>query len=512
MTARSPSPRSGVKNLLGISVVATCLLLVSGCTSKQSYVDRGNRLLEAGKYADASIQYRKAIQKDPQFGEAHYRLGLVSDGLYDWYFNTKRMAEAENLLKTKVNNNPKEADYILQLALHYNRLQKAAEMNSTLKEILDNPKDFPKGRLQVGDFYMKGRYFPEAIRCYEELARVNPQDRVISQKRITGALLAQGKKEEAFALVEQILKQQPKDDEVRRLRAGLWLEGGKTGNVDKALPELQALSARHPGDASLWFEMGRANQMKGDLETARKQFQEAVNRRKDFVQARYELAALDLNQHRASEALQQSADILSMHPNDPRARLLRAVALIRTGNSVLARSELTQLTKEFPQYSEPRLQLGLLDLSEKKYQEARETFGKISVNDPRRMAAMAATSSSERQFAKAIDLLNDALKQSPDSFMLREQLANTAVAAGQYDLAMAEFRKLLTSAPQSVVLRVSLARVYELKGDHDSSIGLYREAQALSPTNPVPTLSLAGALMQAGRTDEAKAEYQKLLK
>ena len=639
-----------MKNLLGISVVVTCLLVVSGCTTKQGYLAHGNKLFEAGKYADASIQYRKAIQKDPLFGEAHYRLGLVSlkqgdarqayaelsravdllpdnddakeklgdlclnaylldsrhpqklygqitqlagkllaknpnsfvglrlngvlaltdrkpeeaialfrkslqvrpsdpavttvlaqalrqngqaaeaealalgfiaqnkaygpiyDGLYDWYFNTKRMAEAESILKTKVSNNPKQADYLLQLALHYNRLQKAAEMSSVLKEILDNPKDFPNGRLQVGDFYMRARYFPEAIRCYEDLARANPQDKVISQKRITGALLAQGKKEEASGLIEQILKEQPNDDEVRRLRAGLWLEGDKPANVDKALPELQGLLARHPGDASLWFETGRANQLKGDLETARKQYQEAVNRRKDFVQARYELAALDLNQHRASEALQQSADILSLHPNDARARLLRAVALIRTGNPALARSELTQLTKEFPQYSEPRLQMGLLDLSEKKYQEAKETFAKISSNDPRRIAGMAAASSSERQFAKAMELLNDALKQSPDSFLLREQLANTAVAAGQYDLATAEFRKLLAANPQSVLLRMSLAHVYELKGDHDSSITLYREAQALSPKDLAPTFSLGETLIRAGRTDEAKTQYQNLLK
>ena len=46
--------------------------------TKQSYVTGGNELFEAGKYADASINYRKAIQKDPQFGEAHYRLGLVA--------------------------------------------------------------------------------------------------------------------------------------------------------------------------------------------------------------------------------------------------------------------------------------------------------------------------------------------------------------------------------------------------------------------------------------------------
>ena len=64
--------------VLGTWVAIAALLVFSGCKTKQSYLTAGNKLFEAGKYADASINYRKAIQKDPQFGEAHYRLGLVA--------------------------------------------------------------------------------------------------------------------------------------------------------------------------------------------------------------------------------------------------------------------------------------------------------------------------------------------------------------------------------------------------------------------------------------------------
>jgi tetratricopeptide (TPR) repeat protein len=639
-----------MKRALSICIVVASLLSLSGCTTKQSYISKADKLFKVGKYADASINYRKAIQKDPQSGEAYYGLGLSSlkqddakqaytalsravellpgnddakeklgelclsayltdprrpqslykliaqlagkllaknpnsfeglrlkgyvalvdrkpeeaialfrkalqikpsdpgvttvltqtlrqngqtqeaetlaldliardktygpvyDGLYDWYFSAQQMAEAENILKTKVNNNPKRADYILQLAFHYYRQHQSAEMNSTLKAILDNSEDFPKGRLLVGDLYMSLRMYPEAIRCYEEAARGNPQDHIVFQKRIVAALLPQGKKEKASGIIEQILKEQPKDDQALRQRANLWLESAKPANIDRALREFQALSDQHPEDASLWFAMGLANQLKGDLEMAQKQLQEAVNRRKDFVQARYELAAINLSQHRASEALQQAAEILALRPNDPRARMLRAVALIRTGNQTVARAELTQLTREFPQYSEPKLELGLLDLSDKKYQEARETFAKLGGNDPRGIAGLAATSSSERQFEKAIELLNGALKKSPDSFMLREQLANTATVAGQYDLAIAEFRKLLASSSQSTQLLAGLAGVYEIKGDYDNAIALYREAQALSPKDPASALSLAGALTRAGRTHEAKTQYQNLLK
>src|ERR1700682_4228625 len=62
----------------GSGLLAVVLLACSGCgTSPQTFLDRGNKFAEAGKYDDAIIQYRKALQKSPDLGEAHYRLGLA---------------------------------------------------------------------------------------------------------------------------------------------------------------------------------------------------------------------------------------------------------------------------------------------------------------------------------------------------------------------------------------------------------------------------------------------------
>jgi tetratricopeptide (TPR) repeat protein len=65
-----------MKNHLALCVLVTSLLAATGCATKQGYVAKGNKLFDAGKYAEASLNYRKAIQKDPQYGEAYYRLGL----------------------------------------------------------------------------------------------------------------------------------------------------------------------------------------------------------------------------------------------------------------------------------------------------------------------------------------------------------------------------------------------------------------------------------------------------
>jgi len=57
-----------------------CILsaLAASCSrGTEYYISTGNRFFTAGKLDDASLNYRKAIQKDPQSGEALYRLGLA---------------------------------------------------------------------------------------------------------------------------------------------------------------------------------------------------------------------------------------------------------------------------------------------------------------------------------------------------------------------------------------------------------------------------------------------------
>src|SRR5215467_14200984 len=71
----SPTITAGAMSTLPILLFS---LSQTGCgRGAQYYLDTGNRLYEGGKYADASINYRKSLQKDPRAAESHYRLGLA---------------------------------------------------------------------------------------------------------------------------------------------------------------------------------------------------------------------------------------------------------------------------------------------------------------------------------------------------------------------------------------------------------------------------------------------------
>jgi len=642
-----------MRKLVGVLLVVGCLASLSGCrTSTQGYVDKGNKLFEAGKYSEAAINYRKAIQKDQHNGEAFYRLGLteikeqnsreafdalyravqlvpenftakeqlgslsleyylidphhsqfyydtvkqVSDQLlqknpksfeglrekaylamtdekreesialfrkalevnpsdaivttamiqnlmltgqgkegerlgldliarqktypriynvmYEWYLRENRPADAENILKARVRNNPKEGGGLLELAAHYARSQKPADMQATLQRLLDDPKDFPQARMWVGDFYYKLRNYPEAVHYYEEGARVSQgsdSDKVLYQKRATDALLAAGKGVQASSTVDRIVQENPKDKEALRVQANLMLRSGNPEKINAAERELQNLSAEQPNDASIWLGLGRAEELKGNLDTARARYLEALSKNGKYLQARYAIAEIGLIQKRPDETLQQTGEILKVRPDDPRASLLRAQALARTGNAATARMELIRI-KDFQHNPQAQVELGLLALSENKFQEAEQIFNKLrETGEPQAIAGLARAYASQKQFDKAVGVLNDGLKKSNNSPLLLSQLGSIEALAGKYDASIATFQKLIALRPKSAQDRLQLADVFTLQGNNDGALAAYRESAQLAPADIGIGLELAKALSRAGRIDEARTQYQTVL-
>ena len=460
-----------------------------------------NRIAEGERLAE------QLIQKDKSFGP-------IYDVLYTQYASSNRSADAENILKTKIANNPKDASDLLQLARHYAAAKNSAEVNRTLQRLTSDPKDFPSARLQAGEFYAGLSEWDQAVAQFEEGARANPKEKLAYQKRLTDALLAQGKRTEAAQTVELILKDQPKDDDARRIRATLLLETGKPENIATAVVELQPLVKERPDDGRLRFVLGRAYVAQGNLDAAKPEFQHVIRLRNEEVPSRLALAAIGINQRKPDEALRYIGEILTQDPENDAARILRATALIGAGSYAEARAELTRLLHQNPKSWDIQFEFGMLAIAEKKFIEAERVFrvlyqpGQV---DPRAAEGLVETYSASNRLDRAIQLLGDDLKKSPGSVSIRRLLAVTQARAGKYDLATSEYQRVLEEDPKSVDVRMQAAQVYRLKGDLTNAIAVLEPAAALAPTNPEPIMLLAALHEQAGHTAEARTGYQRVL-
>ncbi len=93
-----------------LSVLVVSIVALSACNaSKQSYLAKGNKFFAAGKYPDAALNYRAAIQKDAAYGEAYYRLGLTAIKL-------QQATDAYNALNRAVRLSPANLDAKSQFA------------------------------------------------------------------------------------------------------------------------------------------------------------------------------------------------------------------------------------------------------------------------------------------------------------------------------------------------------------------------------------------------------------
>lgn len=442
--------------------------------------------------------------------------GPAYDFLYSVYLNAGRTVDAENVLKAKVANNPKQADWIVQLAQYYNRAQKPAETKATLDRLLNNPQDFPKARMAVGDFYMSTRNYPEAIHYYEEGARSLPKgkDRTLYQDNALFALLAEGKKDEAARLADQILRENPQDDTAARLQADIWLDSGKPENLDPALRTFQRLSKQSPNDATLRLHLGRAYRKKGDLESARREFQESVRLNKGLVEARQELGVALLLRGQSREALQQAKEILALRPDYRPGKLLRTESLIRSGDLKTARAELAALAKDSSgQDSQVQFQMALIAYTERRFPEAINTLNALrSTGDARVFVGLSNIYVSQRDFDRAYGVLSEGLKKSSDVSVIHNQMAVIAIFEKQYDRAISELQKVLDTDPKAFQTMRLMADVYEKKKDPAEAIKMYRKAYETAPNDVPSALALAIALARAGKTDEARRQYLSIVK
>src|SRR6266403_93754 len=108
-------------------ILSGILLGVLSCgRSPQAYLEKGNKFAAEQKYQEASIQYRKALQKNSQLGEAVYGLALSELELKNASEGYRLLSRAVELMPDNQEAKVKLADLSLVLFWSDPRRPKAA--------------------------------------------------------------------------------------------------------------------------------------------------------------------------------------------------------------------------------------------------------------------------------------------------------------------------------------------------------------------------------------------------
>ena len=477
------------------------------------------------KETEMSMSLAKALVMDNQMAEAEKILtdllakektyAPAYDLLYLLAIKSNKVDEGESILKSKIENNPPNSQFMIQLAGHYFGAKKRPEMKATLDKLSSNSKDFPFGYREVGNFHAAIGEFDAALKAYTEGMNANPKQKVVYQKKMIEVLYLQRKPAEALRLVDDILKADEKDAEAVAMRAALWLESGQKDQLQAAISDLQSVLAKLPDNFFMRYNLGRALRARGDLDAARIQFQDAIKLRPDYVPPRLALAQMQLQKEEFNAAIQSTNEILAFQPNNPMARLLRASTLVGMKDYTQAKAELEAIIKSNPGFNDAKYQLALVHFHQKEYKKAEEIFRNLMAQNPpdtRGIMGLTEFYMATSQFDAALSIMRGELAKNPDRLDYRAAIANISARAGKYDDAMTELRTVLAKSPNNSDIMLSIGQVCKLKKDENCALEYYRKAAAVNDKDPRAQMFLAMQYDTLGMRAQARPVYTQILK
>src|SRR5512133_1511312 len=107
-----------MKTCRAIFLLLSCVGLLAACGTdvekeKRAALDAGNVYFARQKYAEAIIEYKKAVQLDSRFGEAHYKAALAFDKMGDRPNALHELVLASDLLPQRDDVQLKAGQYLL---------------------------------------------------------------------------------------------------------------------------------------------------------------------------------------------------------------------------------------------------------------------------------------------------------------------------------------------------------------------------------------------------------------
>ncbi len=461
-----------------------------------------------GEAGEAEQIYRRLLDRDKTLGSVYVEL-------FRLYSTEKRNADAENTLKSAIQNLPRDYQFRTLLAGYYYSQQNRAEMTNVLEGIKSHFKDFPDAYLTAGDFYARINDDASALREYQEGQKLDPKRRAEYDKRMVEILIRAGKKEEAYSKVLEMLKANPKDPDARAMQANFMLE---RGDVSTAVNEFQEVVAQKPDNFVARYNLGRAYAATGDYQKAIQQYRESAHERPDFLRPRVALAETEIQTGDFDAALRDAQDTVKLAPNDPAANLVEAVALLRLGQTDDAKRILDALATRYPGFPEVPLELGSLYLSQKDYPAALQHFQKaweLNPADSRSLEGQVETYMAQKQPDQAIALLQRMVAAHPDRADILKQFATLKARNGQYDRALSDFQSLMSkfkeTPRETAQTDAEVGEIYHKKGDDSDAIQWLEKARALQPDS-VRLLSVIAQIYDSmGRTKESQDAYRAVL-
>jgi tetratricopeptide (TPR) repeat protein len=484
-----------------LQLVALSFLLAS-CSRdpsqrKLSYLNSGDAYAAKGKYQEAVIQYRNAIQIDQKYAAAHYHLGRA-------YLALGNPEAAFREFNNAVDLDPGNSDARLSLAsLEISRRQFDAAQ-SAIQAVLKAEPANPHAHSVMAREFLATHNLSSAIGEFEKMLEIDP-GAVSTYISLGATYVAAGRPGDAERAYKEAIKVSPGSPEAEYALGEFYL-------AQHRLPEAETESRKavelDPKGIPPKLFLGRILIAEGHLSDAEKIFAQVKSSSPDDVRAYTQLGMFYSSTGQKEKAVTEFRSLAAAKPNDPEAKLLLIETLLDLNRLEEAAPVLQALVGKSAKEKgkeNPQLQLlyGRVLSSQGKYAEAAAILQKVITEEPDSASGhyylgvaqkgLGQLSQAKASFAKGLDL-------APKMNQASVALANLDVKDGSHQEALKQADRAIDDNPAGGPGYVARARALMAKGDSAQATAAVEEALRRDPLNQGALATLLSISMNLGKT------------
>ncbi len=482
----------------------------------------GDFYSRATKYDAALQQYQAGVKEDPQNSLRYQERIIAIDEV------TGHADQSLKLSKDLVKDNPKDAGANEMYAALLLQTTKPADYPKALSELQSMSQNNPGNGVLHLDLARGYFRLNEPDKALSEALDAVRENSTLQPARVLAADVYEDRGEHAKALeqTDLVLNAEPGNPGARLIRDRALIA---TGQVDKAEPELAALSQRFPQMTDVRLELAAIYVGQKKYDQAIDEYDKIWTANPPDVRGFVGLQTVKLAQGKVDEAVQGMQDLVNKNPNSPALRYqlanFEATAAAANAHSNPARTKqlledsennYKEILKTDPKSGDLWLRLGILQRELGQFDAALASFQQASVVSPQNAnvalnKAMLLDVMGKKK--EAADEYNKVLGIQPHNALALNNLAFIDAEAGtNLDQAMTYAERAKQQAPNSPSISDTLGYVYYQKNLNAAAVSIFKQIVEQAPQNPTFRLHLAMALSKQGDKQGAREEAEKALK
>ena len=452
--------------------LAAIALSLSACSdpevAKREHFENAQKFMAAGKPQEAIVEYRNALQEDPKYGEARYKLADAYESVGNSNQAYREYIRAADLLPQDNDLQVKAAEYLI-LAGQFE------DARTRVQPVIQRDPANVNAQLVLGRALVGLKDLDGAVKEIEEAINLDPK-RAVSYSSLAGVKLAQGNLKEAKAAFEKAVEVEP-----RSMRARLTL-----GLFQASTNELVAAEAS----------------LKSALEIDPKN-----------VLTNRALAAFYMGSQRAPQAEPYLKTLAE--GGAPAATLQLADYYVLTRRAPEARAVLQPLLKDPSSSAEAEIRLAVIAYTSNQREQAHKLIDGVIGREPANVNALlqkAQWLSFENKPQEALQQAQAAAKADPKNVPAQYFLGVVQARLQMRKEAIASFSEVLRLNPRAAAAQTNLANLSLLEGAPGEAMSFAESAIANAPNSPDARASLVRALIARRETARATQELVPLQK